>query len=67
LPSSPLAKLQVEKDKGLDNKLCDQGVLLYPTAYGYPESRGKDYQEQEQIRQHEQEVMKLSQRGGIGE
>jgi hypothetical protein len=35
----------VEEDKGPDNKLCDRGELLYPTAYGYPESMGKDYRE----------------------
>ena len=33
----------VEEDKGPDNKQCDRGELLYPEAYGYPESMGKDY------------------------
>jgi hypothetical protein len=28
----------VEEDKGPDNKYCDRGKLLHPTAYGYPES-----------------------------
>ena len=39
----------VEEDKGPDNKLCDRGQLLYPTAYGYPESMGKDYQDKEEM------------------
>jgi len=42
----------VEEDKGPDNKLCNRGELLYPTAYGYPESRGKNYREREEIRQN---------------
>jgi hypothetical protein len=40
----------VEEDKGPDNSLCDRGELLYPEAYGYPESMGKDYQEREEMR-----------------
>ncbi len=39
----------VEEDKGPDNKLCDRGELLYPTAYGYPESMGKDYKDREEM------------------
>jgi hypothetical protein len=35
----------VEEDKGPDNKYCDRGELLYPTAYGYPETMGRDYAE----------------------
>jgi hypothetical protein len=46
----------VEEDKGPDNKLCDRGELLYPEAYGYPESMGKDYKEQEEMKRHEPEV-----------
>jgi hypothetical protein len=38
----------VEEDKGPENKLCDRGELLYPTAYGYRESQGKDYKEREE-------------------
>jgi len=34
----------VEEEKGPDNKLCDKGKLLYPNAYGYPESKGRDYE-----------------------
>ena len=34
----------VEEEKGPDNKLCDKGKLLYPKAYGYPESMGRDYE-----------------------
>jgi hypothetical protein len=41
---------QVEEDKGLDNKLCDRGEFLYPTAYGYSESMGKDYEEREELK-----------------
>jgi hypothetical protein len=32
----------VEEWKGPDSKICDRGELLRPTAYGYPESMGKD-------------------------
>jgi len=35
----------VEEDKGPENKLCEKGKLLYPDAYGYPESLGRDYDE----------------------
>jgi len=45
----------VEEDKGPDNKLCDRGELLYPTAYGYPESMGKDYQDREAMRRLDEE------------
>ncbi|MCB2219860.1 MAG: hypothetical protein KQI35_05635 [Bacteroidetes bacterium] len=34
----------VEEEKGGDNKLCEKGKLLYPRAYGYPESSGRDYE-----------------------
>jgi hypothetical protein len=37
----------VEDDKGPDNKYCDRGKLLDPIAYGYPESMGRDYEQQE--------------------
>jgi hypothetical protein len=43
----------VEEDKGPENKLCDRGEFLYPTAYGYPESMGRDYREQEEMRKDE--------------
>ncbi len=33
----------VEEDKGPDNNVCDRGELLYPTAYGYPKTAGRDY------------------------
>jgi hypothetical protein len=48
----------VEEEKGPDNKLCDRGELLYPEAYGYPESMGKDYREQEEMKRHEQEAVR---------
>jgi hypothetical protein len=38
----------VEEDKGPDNTYCDRGKLLYPTAYGYPETMGRDYAELEE-------------------
>jgi hypothetical protein len=45
----------VEEDKGPDNKYCDRGKLLYPTAYGHPESRGRDYERHERERQQMEE------------
>jgi hypothetical protein len=33
----------VEEAKGPENKVCDKGELLYPTAYGYPETMGKSH------------------------
>ena len=32
-----------EEDKGPDNPLADRGELLFPTAYGYSASLGRDY------------------------
>ena len=32
----------VEEWKGPNHRLCDRGELLYPTAYGYPESARRD-------------------------
>lgn len=34
----------VEEEKGPNNKLCDKGKLLYPKAYGFPETMGQDYE-----------------------
>ncbi len=34
----------VEEEKGGDNTLCKKGKLLYPKAFGYPESAGRDYE-----------------------
>ncbi|MEZ5198474.1 MAG: hypothetical protein R2764_19435 [Bacteroidales bacterium] len=34
----------VEEEKGGDNKLCEKGKLLYPKAYGYPETAGRNYE-----------------------
>jgi hypothetical protein len=31
------------EDKGPDNKFCDRGELLYPSAYGYPETMGRNH------------------------
>ena len=33
----------VVEDKGPNSKYCARGELLYPTAFGYPESRGTNY------------------------
>ncbi len=33
----------VEEDKGGTGSLCEKGKLLYPEAYGYPASMGRDY------------------------
>jgi hypothetical protein len=38
----------VEEDKG-PGSLCDRGKLLYPAAYGYPETRGAHYEESQQL------------------
>jgi hypothetical protein len=45
----------VEEEKGQDNKFCDRGKLLYPEAYDYPTSRGRDYEEQEKHRRRHDE------------
>jgi hypothetical protein len=40
----PVAKQHmrpVVEDKGPDNKFCDRGELLYPSAYGYPEAMSR--------------------------
>ncbi|MBN3035920.1 MAG: hypothetical protein JW861_10070 [Bacteroidales bacterium] len=34
----------VEEEKGNGNTLCEKGELLYPEAFGYPASAGRDYQ-----------------------
>ena len=34
----------VEEEKGGDHSLCEKGKLLYPKAYGYPETAGRDYE-----------------------
>ena len=36
----------VEEEKGPDNKYCDRGKLLFPEAYVYPETMGRDYREE---------------------
>ena len=47
--------LPVEMDKEPDSKLCPRGKLLNPTAYGYPESMGVNYEErQKAMREHEE-------------
>lgn len=33
----------VEEEKGDMNPICEKGKLLYPEAYGYPETKGRDY------------------------
>nr|NQU91759.1 hypothetical protein [Bacteroidota bacterium] len=39
----------IEEEKGPDNKLCKKGKLLYPEAYGYPESMGSNYEMEQKI------------------
>ena len=34
----------VEEEKGGKKSLCEKGKLLYPKAFGYPESMGRDYE-----------------------
>ena len=34
----------VEEEKSDENKLCKKGKLIYPKAYGYPETSGRDYE-----------------------
>ena len=52
----------VEEEKSPGNKLCDRGELLYPVAYGYPESMGRDYKEREKMKLRERELAR--ERGG---
>jgi len=40
----------VEEEKGGKNTLCEKGKLLYPKAYGYPESMGRDYETNQLIK-----------------
>jgi hypothetical protein len=40
----------VEMQKGPDSKFCDRGRLLHPTAYGYPESMGRNHERRERQR-----------------
>jgi hypothetical protein len=46
----------VEEDKGPDNKYCDRGKLLHPSAYGYPETMGRDYEKREENRRRDEEA-----------
>lgn len=41
----------VEEEKGGQNTLCEKGLLLYPAAYGFPESKGRDYEYKEALQQ----------------
>jgi hypothetical protein len=45
----------VEEDKGPDNKYCNRGKLIYPEAFGYPETMGRNYErhEHERLRREE--------------
>ncbi len=40
----------VEEEKSPDSKYCNRGELLYPEAFGYPASAGRDYKETERDR-----------------
>jgi hypothetical protein len=37
----------VEETKGPDSRMCERGRLIYPEAYGYPESMGRDYEKRQ--------------------
>ena len=39
----------IEETKGPDNKLCEKGKLLYPEAYGYPETKSKYYESNKKV------------------
>jgi hypothetical protein len=41
----------VEEAKGPENKYCNRGKLIYPEAFGYPETMGRNYERHEQDRQ----------------
>ena len=56
----------VEESKGPDNKYCDKGKLIYPGAYGYPESMGKNYERHEQERRREEEQEARKQERNLG-
>ncbi len=55
----------VEEDKGPDNKFCDRGKLLHPTAYGYPESMGRNYELHEKERRQMEEELARAEHEGI--
>ena len=46
----------VEEEKSPNNKYCDRGKLLYPEAYGYPKSMGRDYEQLEREKARFEEV-----------
>ncbi|MBN1827041.1 MAG: hypothetical protein JW958_12350, partial [Candidatus Eisenbacteria bacterium] len=41
----------VEERKTADSKICPPGRLLYPEAYGYPESKSSEYEERRALRE----------------
>ncbi|MFU8844739.1 MAG: hypothetical protein ACNA7V_13130 [Bacteroidales bacterium] len=43
----------VEEEKG-ENAMCEKGMLLFPKAYGYPETRSRDYEYLSKIRNNNQ-------------
>ena len=45
----------VEEEKGPESKVCDKGELIYPTAYGYSEEKGRDYKRPHKKKRLEQE------------
>jgi hypothetical protein len=52
----------VEEDKGPENKYCDRGKLLYPGAYGYSESMGRDYEHRQEARHHRERIPEITKR-----
>ena len=45
----------IEEEKGPENKYCHRGKLIYPEAYGYPESMGKHYERHQREQRSEEE------------
>jgi hypothetical protein len=57
----------IEEEKGPDNSFCDRGKLLHPTAFGYPETMGADYEERIELEQRPAEYDRQSREVGESE
>ncbi len=42
----------VEEEKGPNSMFCEKGKLLYPKAYGYHESMGRDYEKFNEVEEY---------------
>jgi len=49
----------VEEDKKPDDQLCSKGKLLYPKAYGYPETKGRDYISDAEVEKEREKARRL--------